>query len=172
VLHNFYSFKSSDIWIIYQYNLELHVHKYFCVSLTEWYSVNGNILGPNRRTDKITTGDWDVTIQRKCILASHWSFQLSLSPDEIKYGISCMFVRASSYKRREENKQDAAEWFIALIICSSCFGHLYAHLQKLETILVLLPHTLEQLPSSRKHSLPPCTWPPTTSKQGITHHMR
>ena len=43
-------------------------------------------------------------------------------------------------KRREENEQeDVSEWFIALIICSTC---LYAHHQELETILVfvLLPH--------------------------------
>jgi len=51
-----------------------------------------------------------------------------------------MFVRASSYKRREENQLDATEFFIAFIICSTCFGHLYAHHQELETILVLLPH--------------------------------
>jgi hypothetical protein len=49
-----------------------------------------------------------------------------------------MFVRAS-YKRREE-QLDATEYFVALIICSKCFGHLYAHHQGLETILVLLPH--------------------------------
>ena len=42
--------------------------------------------------------------------------------------------------RREENQLDATEWFIALIVCSTCFGHLYAHHQELETILVLLPH--------------------------------
>jgi len=30
--------------------------------------------------------------------------------------------------------------FITLIICSTCFGHLYAHNEELETILVLLPH--------------------------------
>jgi len=53
-----------------------------------------------------------------------------------------MFVRASLYKRREENQLDATERFIALIICSTCFGHLYAHHQELETILVLLPHML------------------------------
>jgi len=41
--------------------------------------------------------------------------------------------------RREENQIDANEWFIALVIYSTCFGHLYAH-QELETILVLLPH--------------------------------
>ena len=41
--------------------------------------------------------------------------------------------------RREENQLDATERFIALIICSTCFGHLYSHHQKLETILVLLP---------------------------------
>ena len=29
--------------------------------------------------------------------------------------------------------------FIALIICPTCYGHLYAHLQVLETILVLFP---------------------------------
>jgi len=51
-----------------------------------------------------------------------------------------MFVRGSLYKRREENQLDATEWFIALIFCSTCFGHLYAHHQELETILVLVPH--------------------------------
>jgi len=49
-----------------------------------------------------------------------------------------MFVRASLYKLKEENQLDATEWFIAQIICSTCFGHLYAHHQ--EAILVLLLH--------------------------------
>jgi len=53
-----------------------------------------------------------------------------------------MFVRALWYKRREENKLDVTECFIALIIRSTCFGHLYAHHQELETILVLLPHVV------------------------------
>ena len=43
-------------------------------------------------------------------------------------------------KRREENEPDATECSIALIICSTCFGHFYAHHQELETVLVLLPH--------------------------------
>jgi len=51
-----------------------------------------------------------------------------------------MFVRSSLYKRREENQLDATKWFIALIKCSTCFGHLYAYHQELETILVLLAH--------------------------------
>ena len=51
-----------------------------------------------------------------------------------------MFVRASLYMRREENQLNATGWFIALVLCSTCFGHLYAHHQELETILVLLPH--------------------------------
>jgi len=50
-----------------------------------------------------------------------------------------MFVRASLYKRREETQLNATEWLIALIICSTCFGNLYAHHQELATILVL-PH--------------------------------
>ena len=41
--------------------------------------------------------------------------------------------------RREENQLDTTEWFIALIICSTCFGHLYAHHQELKTVL---PHTV------------------------------
>ena len=39
-------------------------------------------------------------------------------------------------KRREENQLYATECFIALIICSTCFGHLYANHQELETIQV------------------------------------
>jgi len=38
------------------------------------------------------------------------------------------------------NQLDVIECFIALIICSTYFGHLYAHHQELETIHVLLPH--------------------------------
>ena len=52
----------------------------------------------------------------------------------------CMFVRASLYNRREENELDATEYFIALIICSTCFGHVYAHHQEIETIIVWLLH--------------------------------
>ena len=33
-----------------------------------------------------------------------------------------------------KNQLDATEWFISLIICSTCFGHFYAHHQEFETI--------------------------------------
>jgi len=49
-------------------------------------------------------------------------------------------VKSTEGKRRKENQLDGTECIIALIICSICFGHLYAHHQELETILVLLPH--------------------------------
>jgi len=39
----------------------------------------------------------------------------------------------------KKNQLDATEWFIALIICPTCFGHFYSHHQELETICVLLP---------------------------------
>jgi len=42
--------------------------------------------------------------------------------------------------RREEYQLPTTELFIALIICSAYFGHLYAHHQELENILVSLPH--------------------------------
>ena len=38
----------------------------------------------------------------------------------------------------KKNQLDATEWFISLIICSTCFGHFYAHHQELETIRALL----------------------------------
>jgi len=46
------------------------------------------------------------------------------------------------YKRREENQLDTTECFIALTMCSTCFGHLYANHQEIETIHVLLPHVV------------------------------
>ena len=57
-----------------------------------------------------------------------------------KQWIWCMFVGASFYKCWVENQLDATECFIAHIICSTCFGHLHAHHQELEAILVLLLH--------------------------------
>ena len=51
-----------------------------------------------------------------------------------------MFVCASFYMRREENHLDATECFITLLICSTCFGHLHAHHQEFQAILVLLQH--------------------------------
>jgi len=53
------------------------------------------------------------------------------------YFLTCKRLKG---KCREENQLDATECFIALINCSKCFGHLYAHHQELETMLVLLPH--------------------------------
>ena len=39
----------------------------------------------------------------------------------------------------KKNQLDATEWFIALIVCSTCFGQFYGHHQELEIICVLLP---------------------------------
>jgi len=39
----------------------------------------------------------------------------------------------------KKNQLHSTEWFIALIIFSTRFGHFYAHHQELETISVLLP---------------------------------
>ena len=44
----------------------------------------------------------------------------------------------TQHKSRKENQLDATECFIALKICSTYFGQLYAHHQEFETILVLL----------------------------------
>jgi len=57
-----------------------------------------------------------------------------------KICINKNFKKCNYFKHREENQLDSTECFIALIIYSTCFGHLYAHHQELDTILVLLPH--------------------------------
>jgi hypothetical protein len=49
------------------------------------------------------------------------------------YNITINFVKMCG----EENQLDATQWFIELVICSTCFGHLYAHHQELETILLV-----------------------------------
>jgi len=97
-----------------------------------------------------------------------------------------MSVRASLYMRREENQLDATEWFIVLIICSTCFGLLYAHHQELETVLVLLPHVVCNVlvtgagvrdEGSCSSSFPhpgriACCPAPDRRPPDITHHMR
>ena len=37
----------------------------------------------------------------------------------------------------EESQLDATQYFIELVICSKCFGHVYAHHQELATILIV-----------------------------------
>ena len=50
----------------------------------------------------------------------------------------CLSVQRCTHVEKK-NQLDATEWFIALIICSKCFGHFYAHHQELDTTGVLLP---------------------------------
>jgi hypothetical protein len=55
------------------------------------------------------------------------------------YEISLIPRINSDYFLEKKNQLDATEWFIALIICSTSFGQLYAQHQELETTCVLLP---------------------------------
>ena len=45
----------------------------------------------------------------------------------------------------KKNQLNATEWFIPLIICSTCFGYLYAHHQELEIICVITACGLQYL---------------------------
>ena len=42
-----------------------------------------------------------------------------------------------------KNQLDATRWFIELINRSTCFGHYYAHLQELETIMLVTARGME-----------------------------
>jgi len=43
----------------------------------------------------------------------------------------------------KKNQIYSTEWFIALIICSTCFGHFYAHHQELETMCVITAYGVQ-----------------------------
>jgi len=66
------------------------------------------------------------------ILSSHLTLDL---PSEFDV---CLSVHRCIRVEKKTNYM-LLNVFISLIICSTCFGHLYAHHQELETILVLLP---------------------------------
>jgi hypothetical protein len=51
--------------------------------------------------------------------------------------VSTIIRRYIIWIRGEENQLDDTQWFIELVICSTCFGYLYAHHQELETILLV-----------------------------------
>ena len=48
-----------------------------------------------------------------------------------------MFDHASSMICREKSQLDVTQWFIEIIIRSTCFRHYYAHHQELKTIQVV-----------------------------------
>jgi len=65
---------------------------------------------------------------------------LSLANRSVSFFVFAKSTLKFSYVCVEKKNQlDATEWFIALIKCSTCFGHFYAHHHELETVCVLLP---------------------------------
>ena len=54
-------------------------------------------------------------------------------------GTTCSAVCIDHEDVENKDQLDATEWFVELLICSTCFGHIYAYHQELETIRVLLP---------------------------------
>ena len=75
----------------------------------------------------------------KVILVSHVYATISgENTNEIEELDVCLSVHRCICVEKK-NQLDATEWFIALIICSTRFGHFFAHHQDLETICVLLP---------------------------------
>ena len=70
-------------------------------------------------------------------VSSNWRiYAISSLPVASKYTVT---IPSNFFWVEKKNQLDATEGFIALIICSTCFGHFYAHHQELETICVLIP---------------------------------
>ena len=80
----------------------------------------------------------DITGQVQQLLA----FQAGCS---VMKALNCLASVTTSLQKlccpcvQKKNQRDITECVIALMICSTCFGHFYAHHQELETICVLLP---------------------------------
>jgi hypothetical protein len=89
-------------------------------------SISGSILSKILVTGRSLLQFLDESIQDR------WAYEGKLELDVCLSMHRCICVE-------KKNQLDVTEWFIALIICSTCFGHFYAHHQELETICVLLP---------------------------------
>ena len=80
----------------------------------------------HRGTDVVKPIEVSEIFAKKLILFIVWfSVGLSLCSIAQWFWAWCVFVRASLHLRREENQLDVTECFIALMICSACFGHFY-----------------------------------------------
>jgi len=86
-----------------------------------------------------------------------------------------VFVRASLHMRREE-KPTRCHWMVyctynmlnmfRIFLCKSSGDPDYM------CVITAYGVLEDQHPSFRTQSRLPCTWPPTTSNQGIAHHRR
>ena len=108
--------------------------------------VSWPLIGANRNTER---NQWLFPTVQWQTVGCGWRY----------YHINRLIWRQVSEKyetgfKYVENKNQlyATEWFIVLIICSTCIGHLYVHRQELETICVLLPPILcdALVPSGRR----------------------
>ena len=52
----------------------------------------------------------------------------------------------------KKNQLDVTECFIAHMICSTCFGHFYAHHQELETLCVIAAYGVQCLVAGCRES--------------------
>ena len=85
---------------------------------------------------------WDNYIIKGHLYWSHPNLDWFSSKFIFEVFAACLACRrlckSGHYMRREKNQLDATEWLTTLIICSTFFGHFYAHHQELEPIRVFL----------------------------------
>ena len=99
--------------------------------LIAWLDGQSTVLISANYTEKNRPVSWE---------ADSWSG----GPNECgDTNVHCRLVVCLTVHRcicaEKKNQLDVTECFIALMICSTCFGHFYAYHQELETICVLPP---------------------------------
>jgi len=86
---------------------------------------------PLRHTVSPTSNSFFLLQSFKDPVVSVW---MKILKWKLSHSVNCIWVRSEL-----KIQLDATEWCIALIVCSTYFGHFYAHHQELETICLLLP---------------------------------
>ena len=100
----------SDSWIK---NLRRFINPVFFLLLLSWgYFYKTYLPSPH-----LVVLQWNLCSQRVFVL------------------FLCLLDRASLWKLKNNNQLDST-YFILLLICSTCFGHYYAHHRELTTIVL------------------------------------
>ena len=102
-----------------------------------WHRLHG-IDSLSTNTDNLIRGlIQTLKPSKSCVrsgeyVCNTWGSRTSLRPI-----IPVQVINMNVYVERKEKQLDATQWFIELIIRSTCFGHYYTHLQELETVHVV-----------------------------------
>ena len=125
------------------------------------------------------------SVRRQCLQSPPWEFT-ALSYSDLEYdclsqGTQLRKLRKNIHVLKNKNQQDATSCFIILTICSTYFGHFYAHHPELTTIVLITTWAVRaagySLQPGHLSSLPAPNFQPTATQEpdgpcGNQHYSR